>query len=37
MITLLVSSNFDSGKFSRELGFAGTSYADGVRATMANA
>jgi hypothetical protein len=32
---LLVSSNFDSGKFSRELGFVGTPYADGVRATAA--
>jgi hypothetical protein len=32
---LLVSSNFDSGKFARELGLAGTSYADGARATAA--
>ena len=31
---LLVSSNFDSGKFSRELGLAGTRYADDVRATV---
>jgi hypothetical protein len=26
---------FDSGKFAREFGFAGTPYADGVRATVA--
>jgi hypothetical protein len=24
---------FDSGKFSREFGFAGTAYPDGIRAT----
>ena len=27
---------FDSGKFAREFGFAGTAYADGIRATAAS-
>ena len=27
---------FDSGKFAREFGFAGTPYADGIRATAAS-
>jgi len=27
---------FDSSKFAREFGFAGTSYADGIRVTAAS-